>query len=330
MGNNSTKQTDRKSKSCTVLTDHCEAEVCEQGEAELPGRLVSCTKNPGHADFLSVADFSSSHLPEVYQNSRLHDVIDALAGITALIKVYYTSLARPEFHPSTNSPYPCYHYRGSDVLRTGTARLSQVQKFASVKYRHPCRCHKCQRSTHPSRTWGTVEFFTATHIVFDSTEACRATCVLGYDTPDSTLTYIDGWRVSTADVKDDWCVLTCVTCDTKLLERLQELKSQFNQLCWREQGSLKSLEEERKLTIIVSHPHGGPKRISLGRQTQRLVQYNGGHKCTKYTYTTGTCPGSSGAPVYTAGEERFMYPLAHSGAGPGGNYSGNKREPSGQ
>ena len=58
-------------------------------------------------------------------------------------------------------------------------------------------------------------------------------------------------------------------------------------------------------TLIISHPHGQAKKITLGKLRPRV---KGGNSCYQ-EYETATCPGSSGAPVfglYTKGDDVFL------------------------
>ncbi|CAG5132250.1 unnamed protein product [Candidula unifasciata] len=63
-----------------------------------------------------------------------------------------------------------------------------------------------------------------------------------------------------------------------------------------------------ELTVVVSHPHGCSKQISLGFCSYIDVMKD---EWTRYTYTTATCPGSSGAPVVTISKNWSYY--VHSG-----------------
>ena len=93
----------------------------------------------------------------------------------------------------------------------------------------------------------------------------------------------------------DVCVMMCVTHDEALVERISSAWS-----CWYDGRTealdlsgldcLPSCDEDRRPVLIVSHPHGQPKKITLGQWRDidlPLLEYN-----------APTCPGSSGAPVF--------------------------------
>ncbi|KAI8779212.1 hypothetical protein BgiBS90_020194 [Biomphalaria glabrata] len=99
----------------------------------------------------------------------------------------------------------------------------------------------------------------------------------------------------------------------------------FNRVWDKSYEKYKSSRHEDKLTIIVSHPHGCSKMIGVG---QWMDAYKAsGYK--KFTYTTPTCPGSSGATVFCLGSNRWgcAYQRVHSGTlKSGANYNGSRYE----
>ena len=89
--------------------------------------------------------------------------------------------------------------------------------------------------------------------------------------------------------------MTCVTHDEALGERIESAMT-----CWLD-GLGKHLDlsdvdflpfcdRPRYPTLIVSHPHGQSKKITMGQG--KLV------RDTLEEYNAPTCPGSSGAPVF--------------------------------
>ena len=64
-------------------------------------------------------------------------------------------------------------------------------------------------------------------------------------------------------------------------------------------------DEGQHYTLIISHPHGQAKKITLGKQRPKVKGDNSDYQ----EYETATCPGSSGAPVfvlYTKGDDVFL------------------------
>ncbi|XP_059174489.1 uncharacterized protein LOC131954758 isoform X2 [Physella acuta] len=293
--------------------------MCYGGEADLHKRVTGCTKNPGHKGFIPLKDFNKNCLPLYYRGDKLLlKTIKTLAALTVQVKSKFISLERPEFYTYTQVPYPLYNNRGSYGMRLGTGRVYRVDKY--TKRGGTCRCAKCQVSATPSKVWGEVHVVTATHVVFDDSEARKTICVLGFDDNESPVVSLDGWEVRGApDIVGDVCKMSYVTCDLRLIDELKKMCWRFGRQCLAVAIKYWRFDEEDKLIVIVSHPHGCPKQVSVGQRTntnrRRLIW-------TSYLYTTCTCPGSSGATVYRLVYNAWLFLHPHSGSNPEGNYSG--------
>ncbi|XP_059176078.1 uncharacterized protein LOC131955812 [Physella acuta] len=300
------------------IPGHHEAEICYGGEADLHKHYNSCKKNPGHVNFIPVNDFNLDNLPSHYRDVIMLEQIKTLSAITVLIKVKYTSLERPKSVPCFSGQYPFYNTRGSDVLRTGTGRVYRVYKYTESDNKGTCPCGKCQHSDTPSKVWGEVRVVTATHVVFDDSEAKQTKCVVGFDDNKSPGVSLDGWEVRGADIMGDGCRFTCVSCDVELVDELDKMCQHFVDLREKVSDKYGRCVDVDKLTVIVSHPHGCPKQVSVGQWTHE----HEGKVRTKVTYTTCTCPGSSGAHVCMPGYGVWLLSRHHSGSNSEGNYSG--------
>ncbi|XP_059148100.1 uncharacterized protein LOC131935617 [Physella acuta] len=303
-----------------------EAEMCYGGEADLHKHVTGCKKNPGHKDFIPLKDFNESCLPSRYHdNNLMSETIKALAALTVQVKTKFTSLERPEFYPGTLVPYPCYNDRGRHVMRLGTGRVWRVDKYTESECDGTCHCAKCQFSATPSKVLWKVDVLTARHVVFDDSEARQTRCVLGFDDNKSPVVSLDGWKVEgRSDIERDWCRLSYVTCDLELVNELDNMCRRFHDLCREVWYKYMVFDDVDKLTVIVSHPHGCPKQVSVGQWTHR---HRRDGWWTRYWYTTCTCPGSSGAAVYRIGcdgwwYDSFLYNHPHCGSNSEGNYSG--------
>ncbi|KAH9495351.1 hypothetical protein Btru_017521 [Bulinus truncatus] len=176
-----------------------------------------------------------------------------------------------------------------------------------------CPCSVCQLSTHPVKRWGHINVITATHVIFNVEEAKHATCRLDYNTDNGPYTEVQGWGRDGSDIIEDRYLLTCVTHDESLLDRLRKQVDHYNDICFKVYKKYLASKNIDRLAILVSHPHGCGKRISFGEWKDRYLV---GHGTTKYSYTSATCPGSSGAPIYMLGRSgwRWMYYHVHSAA----------------
>ncbi|KAI8796359.1 hypothetical protein BgiBS90_001536 [Biomphalaria glabrata] len=306
-----------------------ETQMSEGGEADLHRCLIDCTKHPGHSQFIPVGDFSLNHLPEGHRDVELYRLVKALADLTVRVDVRMTSPHRPEYWPNTEALYPFYSMRNSLNLRTGTGIVSDVNKFTDgysdrvyggqhdLDYVR-CWCEKCQGSDSPSDVWWEIVVYTATHVVYDDIEGGYTSLRLFYDKERSPVVTIDKVSVEDADVRRDWCKLKYVTCDRSIGDKLKKMFIHCHDIRKKVYDKYRSFRDVDKLTFIVSHPHGCSKQISIGQWRDRLLV---GERYSKFTYTTCTCPGSSGASVYCVGFTSFigyscgwLYQLVHSGS----------------
>ncbi|XP_059172638.1 uncharacterized protein LOC131953469 [Physella acuta] len=294
-----------------------------QGEADLHIRMANCKKNPGHKNFITVNQLSLEHFPSGYHDNDVYALTKVLADLTVRIAVKLTSRDRPEFVPGTKVPYPFYNIRGQNSLRTGTGRVWAVTKYTEGMYGYrTCPCPECDHSDTPSKVWCEVRVWTARHVVFDSSEARQSSCRVWFDDDKSPVVKIYGWKVDWSETERDVCQLFCVTHDVDVAGKLEKMVRRFDRLSYKLRDTYKSHREVDKLTIIVSHPHGCSKQVSVGHWVHKQVVGGGS---TRYTYTTCTCPGSSGAVVYRLGWGWSLHP--HSGANSDGlNYSGVWRD----
>ncbi|KAI8780379.1 hypothetical protein BgiBS90_019573, partial [Biomphalaria glabrata] len=311
-----------------LIGDH-ETQESEGGEADLHKYLVGCKKNPGHSQFIPVETFTLKHLPEGLQDNDLYEYIKGIADQTVRVDVKMTSPDRPKFWRKTTQPYPFYNIRERRNLRTGSGRVRNVNKFQDGVTQDggygptaytKCWCRKCEGSNSPSNVWWEFDVYTATHVVFDAIEANHTTLRLFYDREDSKVVIVDKVSVRYVNIEDDRCWLNCVTCDKTFGNKLMEMYKHFENVWGKVWDKYLASRSQHKLTFIVSHPHGCSKQVSVGQWKDKLEV---GSK-SQWTYTTCTCPGSSGAYVHCLGYGDWTWPdLFHSGSLKSGlNYSG--------
>ncbi|KAI8780335.1 hypothetical protein BgiBS90_019529, partial [Biomphalaria glabrata] len=313
-----------------LIGDH-ETQESEGGEADLHKYLVGCKKNPGHRQFIPVDTFTLKHLPEIFQDNDLYEYIKVIADLTVRVGVEMSSPARPKFYPKTTQPYPFSNMRERRNLRTGSGRVGNVYKFQNgvrqdrvigrTSYTK-CWCRKCEGLKSASNVWWEFEVTTATHVVFDDIEANHTTLRLFYDRDGCPVVSVDKVSVDYVNIEYDLCMLKCVTCDKTLGNKLMGMLKDFKPVWWKVWNKYLASRSKHKLTFIVSHPHGCSKQVSVG-QWKDKVEVEVGIR-SKFTYTTCTCPGSSGAHVQCLGYRDLNWPeLVHSGSLKSGlNYSG--------
>ena len=303
------KKRDQGSIECEVLGFGPEA-------AESAGAWDTCTKNPAHAKFIPVPEFSLRHLPSDFQEESVLDFIRAFAVLTVRLRVDFVSWQRPK-------GYAFAENRGSRVLHVGSGLVTSVSEGKG-----PCPCKICSIGPSPCQQWFEIHLATACHVLYNTEEALFTRVDFFYDAEQSrregTMKTLWGYEVTKKSKKSDGCFFTCATHDKDLVTQLQTFLQHFKQ-------AKRNLPREiptESLIVIVSHPHGQPKKVTVGELLKYQVNWaepRAGALTWTLFYNTATCPGSSGAPVFEVSSRStgYVYNVGafHSGWTPKGNHS---------
>ena len=274
-------------------------------------RWESCQKNKGHKNFIPVQEFLEKHLSRSV-SSEVRDAFRAFLDLTVRIRTHWTSRDRPDSDKLAG-------LRGTDDTRLGTGFIQYV---CDVDPSTPCPCDQCDGRA-GRKSWK-FRVLTALHVVYNTEEAKETRCDLFFDDERSDL---DGlmksvWGVELhrafhgRDASEFWCV----THDRSLGEGLMSTVQRWHDLVdsyekstsqcqfslnlkgywdplrneWRDEYPLsRDYENRSRRAVIVSHPHGKPKKITVGK-VKREERLGG---LDQLEYYTPTCPGSSGAAV---------------------------------
>ena len=278
----------------------------------------NCSKNPGHANFIPAPALNLKHLPPAYRTQENLIFIKAFVDVTVRLRVTYTSEKRP-------TGYPFSGLSGSRLPHYGSGWVRGV-------YRHhgPCPCKVCADSSSPCQDWYEVRVVTACHVVYNTDEAQSTAVEFFYDDEESLhggrAKTLMGLKVSRKCEEDDFCQLDCATHDKNLFGWHEKVAERISSLLY---GAVtrpttpKHASCDEFVAVIISHPHGQPKHITVGsmaqlssRQWNKVLRYNfqsgyGLHRCE---YNIDTCPGTSGAPVFMLGPDTARSLLVpHSG-----------------
>lgn len=307
---------------CICLLGPCEVEISYGGEADLHQHYSACEKNPGHLKFVPVDQFIMSQLSLHYREKDLWKYIRTLSYLTVRVSVKNVSDYRLKTTPDTKKPFPCYSGTGSDMMRVGTGWVDWVVKFPNKYSKNKaCTCRECIWSPRPQEQYAHILIRTSAHLVYDSEEGENTTCHLFFDrgdTPDAcpSAVALSGMSNVESSIERDRCQMTYVTHDMSLANKLRKAVRSLNRLreCLSYEGRWDVLccvpEPENTLAVIVSHPHGCSKQVSIGQCFSRDKVKEG---FSTYTYTAATCPGSSGAHVIALRKDVFSYDHAHFG-----------------
>ena len=257
-------------------------------------------KNPRHEQFMSVSDFidSLSCSDSEGDLDLVRECFRVAADLTVKLFVCHTSQDRPD-------GYPFCHKRGSSFPHSGTGQIYRVDS----EINEPCPCDKCNGQE--VRKFWRFRVQTAQHVVYDTEEAKKTRLDLFYDDErshqDGKVVSVPALRVVRSDTEDDQCLMECVTHDEKIGEMVESLHRRwvslteaiqsrstpfyFNTSSLSDRPREMSTRERQSYTLIISHPHGQAKKITLGK----LREWKG---LGVQDYQAATCPGSSGAPVF--------------------------------
>ncbi|CAG5131506.1 unnamed protein product [Candidula unifasciata] len=276
-----------------------ETECSFGGEADLQRLLVDCDKNPGHENFIPVNEFSLKHLPDGYKDEDIVNYIRAQADLTVKITSKFTSMHRPE-------GYSFHNFRGKNFMRVGSGFMQYVYRNER-RSNKPCPCPECKNSPTPRLEWAKLKIRTATHVVFDDDEAQNTMVEFFYDDDKQKdkVKRVYGESVRFGTVRGDWCDIRCVSHDIELCDFLKETWGKWR---WLETkvNQKYTCEQDHRLAILVSHPHGCSKQVSIGVWRNRdIIEISREWENCVYSYDTPTCPGSSGAPVWILGQMKW-------------------------
>ena len=277
---------------------------------------------------MSVNDFIDSL--SCSEGDPVREWVRATADLTVKLRVGYTSQDRPD-------GYPFFGVRGTSIPRVGTGLICLVDS----EINEPCPCVYCDGQE--VRKYWRFYVWTAQHVVYNTEEAKRTRLDLFYDDEtsrqDGKVVSVWPFRVVESNTEYDWCHMECVTHDERIGKMVESLVRRWDSLAedirsrsrpiYSKKSSLldrlrkaeatrsrsrpiyskkSSLSGEGQLyTLIISHPHGQAKKITLGKQRPTV---KGGNSFDYQEYETATCPGSSGAPVfglYTEGDDVFLH-----------------------
>ncbi|BFZ14016.1 hypothetical protein BsWGS_17055 [Bradybaena similaris] len=258
-----------------------------------------CQKNIGHKDFVKPGDLSMTHLPEAHRDDDILQYIQLWLRLVVRLKVNFISPERPEGYPFHNS-------RNTRTQIVGTGKVAEITTVTDS----PCPCRECKNSDNPKMEWKAVWIMSAMHVVFDQTEVAETEAELFFDQADNNdgVKRLTGVRVLDSNIRGDWSKFECATHDLDLGRDLEHIDAQVLQL-----GEIIREKHEARnfppLAVIASHPHGCSKHITVGEWTDRTLVRNReeNYEWTEYLYTTATCTGCSGAPVWIIGPERDHY-----------------------
>ncbi|CAL1533101.1 unnamed protein product, partial [Lymnaea stagnalis] len=247
-----------------------------------------CDKILNHTEFVPIKEFRHRQLPHPYNKDKMFDnLVTALGKLVVKITFKGTSPNRPDIG--------LVELQTTDeMVGSGNIIFSEVKEISRF-----CRCPCRGCKTNPVEYWGEIKIRTAAHVVCDDIEASRAECLMYYDSENSDVIKLQGIRVSQMSRQYDTAEIICVTHDVNLADNLMYMIYDYKD-CHTRLYERYLTEGVNDLVILISHPHGYSKHVTIGKNTQREVlrKLRSDIGYVKNYYDNHSCPGSSGAPVY--------------------------------
>ncbi|KAK7088201.1 uncharacterized protein [Littorina saxatilis] len=221
-----------------------------------------------HHHYIPFVDFDLKHLPERWRHKHVLQDIRDIASRVVKLHVHKLSPDRRQQK---------YGHRGSGFV------------------------------TYDSR-WGAV-VHTSKHVVLDPYEADHTDVIFFSDREGEGVTCAGSSESFKSVWSMDYSSFTLEPEGKKRIEDALELSARAAKVdrffSWRV-FALKRLlyRQSRDIdVIIISHPHGRPKQVSIGKMSRR-------HRISLAFYDAPTCRGSSGAPIIRLSNDYMHYVAA--------------------
>ncbi|XP_055862107.1 uncharacterized protein LOC106074523 isoform X2 [Biomphalaria glabrata] len=276
-----------------------DVEYITEDNKDLKQRWDECPKNGHHKEYVSIKTF---------QNNPWTNIADKYKALVQL----------PEFLGCMTSLTGMILVKQDDGTSTGSGFIHKIRR---VSY-GSCPCHIClQNKEVKKKVYAILTVTTVLHnfdenwdvalesgVFSENWEPKNTTVRLFYDSNDEAHEiFIYGYNLLETDkeinIHSDWCSVECVTHDMKLVQELETKLNKYMEL----QGEIYRKSKElslNDLVIIVGHPHGGPKMISVGSPTkvEILKEVRNYQKWCRYEYDNITCHGNSGSQIFILGQ----------------------------
>jgi len=273
--------------------------VCEDCHHEGVREWEKCMKNPGHHHFYRYKDLTIHDLPAEWRSEENLQFVKDVGKRTVRLRLDFTSWERPDHDPFAK-------VRGTDATRMGTGNVYDDEVEVEE-----CMFDDCPVTPKPHNVV-TFNLSTAKHVIYNDEEAEETTVDFFYDCvggeacdnhKECKKRMVAAWgtEVLWTDKVKDATLMRCACHDLDI----------FNKFKFRN-AKLRLPREKGEISFIVSHPHGVAKQVTFGhvhkllrmeQEEQPVVESDGNvwfrRSFTKALYNMDTCPGTSGAAVFS-------------------------------
>ena len=248
-------------------------------------RAKYCNKNPGHPGFIPAPEFSLHHLPLELQSDIVLRYVKNCAARTVQLLIRYVSPERPE-------NYVFGQLKGRTNPRLASGWVCGVYFLGG-----PCKCHECSaEGAQPRARCWELTVVTACSCVYNSEESKATKVTFFYDdeTSRNNTKSLMGGEVEYVNAGEDRCAFACITHDEAFAVQMDELRKE-RVFLWQSILSVAPFNMQHSQCIVISHPHGQSKFITVGQQVEITSRPEASQPY--YKYMADTCPGSAGGPV---------------------------------
>ncbi|CAL1535612.1 unnamed protein product [Lymnaea stagnalis] len=306
----------------------------------------SCEVNPGHGGFYVPQTLQVKNLPREIQNEDSLTFFNCISQLVVQITVTYTSAARgpkdeySEFINTNKTRYGsgfvgavdeqimklrckrdnCFfasEHLDSSTMSSPNTSFDRSSSFdmnanlSSPNTNSPDKPNTIQKHFF----YGGVTVHTSRHVIFDKSEADNAFVKFFFVGPDGQ-GVVNGHVAAIVGVNSsqDHMTLHVMSHDKNVFNVLPVVlanaKSSYKEML---RSTIRAqhahgLVNKESWVALISHPHGMPKRITLGR-VRKEIEDSDGIKVKKY-YDAPACNGSSGGLVMTPSLLKLQWPGA--------------------
>lgn len=297
------------------ILEIAEREECEDTKIECLSDSQDCEKccKLYGTELFAVEDLSLDHLPTELQNEKVLDYIMMQEKIAVKLEVKKSG--------STSDKYRLFEASG----------WACVSDDSVIEY-SSCPLENCPDGGNKShKAYGGITVFTNTHVVSKKEEGVNCKVTFFYDGRDKSkgnllfqkqdnisdsdlsklsLPDIEAWGLFVKQVREnkDLVAIETVFHDDKLFKVIAACSAQRLNAWTQIPQALKMVMKEH--VIVISHPHGRRKVVSVGKLLCLEVTTHKETLKKETRYLAATCKGSSGAPVISG---HYPYrPFTHS------------------
>lgn len=164
-----------------------------------------------------------------------------------------------------------FHLVGTKIRRTASGFVRTVATPVQCRIES---CQECLAGKHSM--YAEIDIVTNKHVVYDDVEAAKTQVELFYDSFNrKDVKFLQSLQVRNSSDFLDVSHVTCITHDIDLIKCLQHYKAEVTKSL----ANIPRHVSRSGMCIVISHPHGLPKAVSIGDIIEQDVpEYSQGNQ----------------------------------------------------